>query len=105
MTDERKEEIKKQTLWEYVEGKGTLETFRAKFRGMADEHAEFAKTLRDRPEILTEVDSDKVRADAEELARSAKEYKELLVKNEERRMSLLRMGVPLLAFEQSQKNG
>jgi len=94
MTEEREKAIQKDLLWDYTEGEQKLEAFRVEFGKLADTHENIAKLLRDRPETI-KIDIETVRAEAERLAGYAAEYRELLLKNSERRGSLIKMGVHL----------
>jgi hypothetical protein len=94
MSDEQEKHIQKELLWDYMEAEKKLEAFRALFSQMASQHKNISELLLKRPETIR-IDMEQIRLDAEKLQAAADEYKELLVKNSERRSSLTKMGVNL----------
>lgn len=93
MTDEREQQIKKDLLWEYTKALTALEAFRVKFRDLADSLTLTVKTLRDHPEDLADFSPSELQTEFETAVVSAKEYREMLAKNAERKASLTTMGV------------
>ena len=92
MTDERELQIKKDLLWDYQDGQSKLEAFRVQFRETAEIYAHLAELFRNRPETFSP-DLATMTAELEKIATMARQYKDLSEKNEERRTSLIRMGV------------
>jgi hypothetical protein len=92
MTDEREEQVKKDLLWEYTKAVSALEAFRVQFREAANTYLALGKLFRDTPEDF-DPDLTLMSSDLQKLAVMATEYKELLLKNEERRNSLIQMRV------------
>lgn len=94
MTQDRQTEIGKNLLWEFNEAKKRRVAFQADFNKLADDLTRTSQTLRKDPETLDDPDGLKVLAERiTELADIAKEYRELLEKNAERRDQLIQMGV------------
>jgi len=90
MTDEPEDKIKKDLLWDYQQAEIKLEAFRVEFRDAAKTHDGLANLFRVEPELFAPdlgIMSDQLR----NLADMAKEYKELPLKNPERKASLTKM--------------
>jgi hypothetical protein len=92
MTEDRELQVKKDLLWDYQHGQSKLEVFRVEFREASEVYSHLAELFRDRPETFSP-DLAILIAELERLATMAKEYKDLLEKNEERRFSLINMRV------------
>ena len=93
MTEERQNQIAKDLLWDYTQGKAKIEAFRAAFVEMADKFDKTSKTLRFSPENLVGADLNVLQQEFATLLQSFREYKELRDKNAERFNSLMAMGV------------
>jgi hypothetical protein len=90
MTDEREEGIKNDLLWDYQQAEIKLKAFRVQFRDAADSYTILAKLFRSDPESFAP-DLSVMSEELQRLAGMAKEYKELLYKNAERKASLIKM--------------
>jgi hypothetical protein len=92
MTEDRELQIKKDLLWEYQQGQSKLEVFRVEFKKTAEIYSHFADLFHNRPEDFSP-DLPVLMKELDKISAMAKEYKNLLEKNEERRVSLMKMHV------------
>jgi ABC-type uncharacterized transport system involved in gliding motility auxiliary subunit len=90
MTDERKQGIEEDLLREYQQTEIKLEAFRLQFKDAADSYTILARLFRKDPESFAP-DIKIMSAELQRLADMAKEYKDLLYKNAERKTSLIKM--------------
>ena len=92
MTDEREGEIKKDLLWDYQQAEMKLEAFRVEFKDAADSYTGLARMLRDEPESFAPLLSVMFQ-ELQKVSDMAKEYKDLLLKNAERKALLIKLRV------------
>jgi hypothetical protein len=93
MTQDRQKDIEKDLLWDYMEAKKQIVAFKADFGKLAEDLSRLSQGLLKNPEALDDPDGIRVLAERiTGLADTAKEYRELLDRNAERRHQLIQMG-------------
>jgi len=95
MAEEVEDQLKKHLLWDYTKTITALEAFRASFRTLAENLELTATVLRERPERLADIDFTETQEKFDAAVVSAKEYREMLSRNAERKESLIKMGIIL----------
>lgn len=95
MTDARQEQIQKDLLWDYIQGRMKAATFQARFDALALKFEDVAKRLREKPEGLASTDFSDMRAVFDEIKTGATEYKSLFNEQTRREKSLKEIGIRL----------
>jgi hypothetical protein len=93
MPDDLQIKKEKDLLWDYTKTVSALEAFRANFRSLADSFEMTATLLREHPEELADLDFRGTQEKFDAAMVSAKEYREMLYRNAERKASLIKMGI------------